>query len=304
MIAAAAPPKVSVKSRFFYAVLLALLLHVALIWNIKLTFSPPPLITSTALEIVLSQDTVNGFDDGDILTSVHQTGISEATERPELASLNTYHKYNVDPEAPLGEHPPTQTTPASTTATNNVGKFAPATKQATLMPVLGTTSPTNTPNPAASINTSDPAGDRKPIASAIKKKESTLRHSLNTSFTQETYENQSFGEKTPRKRQLMAGTKKTALESFYLDAWRRKVMAIGNLNHDQNLLGGLTLTVAIKTDGSIRDIRILESSGKPLLDDEAIRIVNMAAPFSSFPDEIKKDTDILEIVWTWKAKAK
>jgi protein TonB len=36
------------------------------------------------------------------------------------------------------------------------------------------------------------------------------------------------------------------------------------------------------------------------LDDAAIRIVRMAAPFAPFPPELRKDVDRLEIIRTWK----
>ena len=37
----------------------------------------------------------------------------------------------------------------------------------------------------------------------------------------------------------------------------------------------------------------------PVLDDAAKRIVQMASPYSPFPPDIRRDTDILEITRTW-----
>jgi protein TonB len=45
---------------------------------------------------------------------------------------------------------------------------------------------------------------------------------------------------------------------------------------------------------------VLHSSGHKILDDAAVRIVRMAAPFSPFPEEIRKETDILDITRTWQ----
>ncbi len=91
----------------------------------------------------------------------------------------------------------------------------------------------------------------------------------------------------------------------YMDAWRQKVERIGNLNYPdeakrRRLSGHLTLSVELKANGKVNKIEILESSGQQVLDDGAIRIVKMAAPFSEFPPEMRKETDILRIVRVWQ----
>lgn len=110
--------------------------------------------------------------------------------------------------------------------------------------------------------------------------------------------------KLPKRKAISASTKEYKYAS-YLDAWRRKVERIGNLNYpDQakrdSLYGNLVLHVAVKTDGSVEQIRVLHSSGHKILDDAAVRIVRLAAPFSPFPNEIRKETDILDITRTWQ----
>jgi protein TonB len=45
---------------------------------------------------------------------------------------------------------------------------------------------------------------------------------------------------------------------------------------------------------------VLRSSGFDVLDEAAVRIVELAAPFSPFPPDIKEDTDILDITRTWQ----
>lgn len=96
--------------------------------------------------------------------------------------------------------------------------------------------------------------------------------------------------------------------SYYFEAWRRKVERVGNLNYPEaararSLYGSLRLLVAIVPDGSLRDVRVLESSGHRVLDDAALRIVRLAAPFAPFPPEMRRDTDVLEIVRTWQFRA-
>lgn len=90
----------------------------------------------------------------------------------------------------------------------------------------------------------------------------------------------------------------------YVDNWRQKIERIGNLNYPQEakarkLYGSLQLTVAIKSDGEVESVEINRSSGQKILDQAAIRIVRLAAPFDRFPDNIRSDTDILHITRTW-----
>lgn len=90
----------------------------------------------------------------------------------------------------------------------------------------------------------------------------------------------------------------------YVESWRQKVEKIGNLNYpeqakSQKIYGQLRMTVSIRADGSIEDIEINQSSGHGVLDDAARRIVEMAAPYASFSDDMRKDTDILSITRTW-----
>ncbi|HEY6131634.1 MAG TPA: energy transducer TonB, partial [Halioglobus sp.] len=55
----------------------------------------------------------------------------------------------------------------------------------------------------------------------------------------------------------------------------------------------------IRQDGSLEDIKVLSSSGFAVLDEAAIKIVRMAAPYSPFPPELAATTDKLEIIRTW-----
>jgi protein TonB len=91
----------------------------------------------------------------------------------------------------------------------------------------------------------------------------------------------------------------------YLESWRRKVEKIGNLNYPdeakrRKLYGNLLMHVAVRADGSIEKISVRRSSGHRLLDDAAVRIVRMAAPFAPFPPEIREEVDVLDITRTWQ----
>jgi len=80
---------------------------------------------------------------------------------------------------------------------------------------------------------------------------------------------------------------------------------VGNINYPdearkRKLSGSLILDVALNPDGSINQITLRRSSGHKVLDDAAVRIVNLASPYAPFPENIRKDTDILHITRTWQ----
>jgi protein TonB len=110
-------------------------------------------------------------------------------------------------------------------------------------------------------------------------------------------------QKIPRRKHIGAQAREYRF-ARYVEDWRMKVERIGNLNYPeaaraQKLYGSLLITVGIKADGSIESIQVDKGSGKKILDAAAVRIVQLAAPFSSFPPEIRRDTDILYITRTW-----
>ena len=108
----------------------------------------------------------------------------------------------------------------------------------------------------------------------------------------------------PRKKFISASTKEYEYAA-YMDAWRRKVERVGNLNYPEeakklNLSGSLQLDVALNKDGTINQITIRRSSGEKVLDDAAIKIVELAAPYAKFPKNIENQVDILHILRTWQ----
>jgi protein TonB len=45
---------------------------------------------------------------------------------------------------------------------------------------------------------------------------------------------------------------------------------------------------------------VLRPSGQKVLDDAAVRIVELAAPYAPLPPDMRADIDILHITRTWK----
>ena len=109
----------------------------------------------------------------------------------------------------------------------------------------------------------------------------------------------------PRKYTLSSASARKSHEASYLDSWRRRVEAVGNINYpikarQQQVYGNVRMLISLNASGQISEIRIIQSSGESLLDQAAVDIVNLAAPFEPFPEELKAEADILEIVRTFR----
>lgn len=110
-------------------------------------------------------------------------------------------------------------------------------------------------------------------------------------------------QKRPRRRFIGARTQEFRF-ARYIEDWRSKVERVGELNYpqaarDQKIYGSLVVTVSIKSDGVLEKIEINRSSGQKILDDAAVHIVRLSAPFAPFSADISKDTDVLSITRTW-----
>ena len=115
-------------------------------------------------------------------------------------------------------------------------------------------------------------------------------------------EHQAYQER-PKRKFIGARTSEYRF-AHYIDNWRQKIERIGNLNYPEEakarrIYASLQLTVAIKSDGEVESVEVNRSSGHKFLDQAAIRIVRLSAPYERFPDNIRKDTDILHITRTW-----
>ena len=98
---------------------------------------------------------------------------------------------------------------------------------------------------------------------------------------------------------------KASPEAFYLESWKRKIEAVGNLNYPakakaEGIYGRLRVLVSIYPNGQLKEARILSSSGHPVLDQAALNIIDLASPFAPFPTALRKESDLLEIVRVWE----
>lgn len=90
----------------------------------------------------------------------------------------------------------------------------------------------------------------------------------------------------------------------YLDRWRRRVERVGNANFPEQFLGNLshgrpTLEVLIGLDGHLEDIVVRRSSGDRALDQAALKILRLAAPFEPLPSHITAEYQALRFAYEW-----
>lgn len=152
----------------------------------------------------------------------------------------------------------------------------------------------------------EPAAEDPPLVTNLSDAQALLARSLEIARLEA--EQQALAEqyaKRPRVRTISTLTAKASDDAFYLRQWQEKIERVGNLNYPErirreNLTGRLRVLVALNPDGSVKEAQILKSSGHPVLDEAALEIVRLAAPFAPFPRSIRERTDILEIIRTWQ----
>jgi protein TonB len=110
---------------------------------------------------------------------------------------------------------------------------------------------------------------------------------------------------TPRQTYVRGANAREFRFASYMDAWRTKVERLGNLNYPEEAVrhgisGALLMDVAINPDGSLHSVRVLRTSGHKVLDEAAVRIVKLAAPYPPLSEDILQDTDILHIPRVWQ----
>ena len=109
--------------------------------------------------------------------------------------------------------------------------------------------------------------------------------------------------KRPNRKFVSASTREYEYAS-YLRAWVDRVERIGNLNYPdearrRRLEGQVVISVAIRRDGTVERAEVVDSSGQPLLDQAALRIVRLAEPYPPLP-ATAEEVDVLHVTRTWQ----
>ncbi|GAA3926981.1 TonB family protein [Litoribacillus peritrichatus] len=277
-------PNVSSSDRLGFTVFLAVAFHLILIMGLgfealKATNKP------TTIEVTLAKfEHVKEPDNADFLAQINQQGSGQDIDKAQ--KLTTTEK------APIQDA--------------KIHKASPELEMAPVAPVDQQEQQAVQAQPTPEVVTSTVA--KKPINQPEQPKSTKrlLQRSLEiASLEAELDYQQQVMTRSPRIRTITTTSTKRAVDAYYVKSWLDKVERIGNLNYPEKarkkaIFGDLRLMVTLLPNGTLKTIRVLESSGHKILDDAAIRIVRLAAPFAPFPDELAKDTDELEIIRTWR----
>ncbi|EWC42160.1 TonB family protein [Pseudomonas stutzeri] len=268
--------------RLGFTLFLAAALHLALILGLGFTLSEPKQISKT-LEITLATfKSEEKPKEADFLAQDNQqgSGTLEHKASPKTTEQAPFQDTEVRKVAPPAAPPQsTRSEPAKTAV-------ATRSPQPEKTEVRQQAQPQ--PKPQAA-----PAFDSSQLSAEIASLEAELAQDV------ERYA------KRPRvSRQNSAATMRD-ISAWYRDEWRKKVERIGNLNYPdearrQQIYGSLRMLVTINRDGTVQELRVIESSGQPVLDDAALRIVRLAAPFAPFTGELAQKFDQVEIIRTWR----
>lgn len=266
-------------TRFRNAVLLALALHAALVLGVSFN-ADNTRDYAPQIEVTLANNPASAApEDARLIAQSNQEGSGNEARMDQLSSQNNLPTHAPEQQTALMQSPQEQTD-LQQDVLSTTAMARPIVKNDKVKPV----------QPENRLDGVSQEVDR------LNQEIASLEAALD--------ENKQMYADRPRVRRLTASSAKQSVDAAYLLDWRRRLEAVGNQYYPQasvryGIYGELRMLVVIRDDGSLEDIRVLSSSGYAVLDEAAIKIVRMAAPFSPFPPELKATTDKLEIVRTW-----
>lgn len=262
--------------RLGFAMFLAVAVHALLIFGVAFTShvakQPPP-----TLDITLSRYAdVNSPDEADFLAENNQQGSGDQQQKKEVTTTKKAKQQDTD--------------------INNAG--APQQQQEQLAESGGAQVITsNQPGAQQSKQeTKAQTGSTAPLPPALMAEFKSLQAKL--------AQQEQIYSKIPKTLRLTSASTKATDHAAYMLYWIERIEVIGNENYPEEarrkkIYGDLRMAVTLLPDGSVFDVEILSSSGQRVLDQAAVRIVRLAAPYGAFPKALQK-WDRLEIIRTWR----
>lgn len=318
-------PQIGPDDRFAMTLCMAIIAHAMLILGVSFAPDPSPDSSFQSLEVILvPEKSVTTPEDADLLAQANLQGGGDddqsdppaapvkapiPAQTADIASSPAPPVKPVPTPAPIAPAP-APARPASTTA--------PADAEANVEQLLSARTP------VATLAEADEKPAERPEASMLEAVDAepappqpaietpalpTAAQLLTRSFALASLNaelQQRLDSKAKRlKRKYISANTREFRYAAYMEAWRAKVERVGNINYPdearvRQLSGNLLLDVSLNADGSVIEITVRRSSGHKVLDDAAIRIVELASPFAAFPDDIREEVDILHITRTWK----
>ena len=315
MTAAALRAEITPDDRLALTVFIAIVLHAMIVLGISFAPDPGGDPRFEALEIILVPErSPKAPEEADLLAQANLEGggDADASARPATPVKAPLPSYTAaiaaappPPQEPIPVPAAREPPPAAAEGAAAVEeKLVQEAEHATLALPARREAPTKAVAPAA-VDAPEPEQqvevrpDPLPTAAQLLTRSFALA-SLNAELQQRL----DSRAKRPRQKYISANTKEYRYAA-YMEAWRAKVERIGNINYPdearlRQLSGSLLLDVALTPDGQVQEITVRHSSGQKVLDDAAVRIVELASPFAPFPDDIRREVDVLHVTRTWR----
>ncbi|MDI1301491.1 MAG: TonB family protein [bacterium] len=279
-----APAAVSTSDRLSFTVFVAVMLHVILVFGV--VFSAPKVHLPQVMEVTLAQHRSHDADkNADYLGDANQRG-SGSLDKAALITSPHQSRFH---DNTINDIQPEESLSASRASTAEHKQVITTTGKST------TYSDTRK---SEKLRQEQNEVRQAQLAMAWQSDEiSSLEARL-------AAKKQAYA-KRPRVRAVSSVSTRYDRDAAYVDAFRARVEEIGNKNYPASarqkmIFGNVRLMVWIDATGHVKKIDVLKSSGHQILDDAARQSVRLAEPFQPFPAAIRQDTDILQIIRTWK----
>ena len=275
-------PRVRPADRLGFTLFVASLAHIALILGLGFGLDDPAQV-SKSLEITLASfKSEDKPKDADFIAQDNQQGSGTLEHK---ASPKTTE------QAPFQDSEVRKVTPPATPQ-------QPATRQEAPKAAVATRAPQ--PQQAPVRREELAPAPQRPQVHFDREQLSTEIASLEADLARDVQEYA----RRPKVHRLNAASTMRDKGVWYKEEWRKKIERIGNLNYPdearrQRIYGSLRLLVTINRDGTLYEVQVLESSGHSVLDQAAMRIVRLAAPYAPFSGDLA-EFDRLEIIRTWR----
>jgi protein TonB len=279
-VAAPPPPQIGDSERLGATVVLSMIVHGLLVLGLGFALDDAAPVLPT-LDVILTQvQTPLTPAQADFLAQANNQGGGEhdKSSRPS------------EPQIGIADRPTPGVATQPLRRQNPAPQPPPETRVITaLRSEANTPHALDTPPP---VDPTDPTGRAK-----IDRDMEMARRAAEIQLRSEAYA------KRPKRKFVSASTKEYAYAG-YMRQWVDRVQRVGNLNYPDEArrrrIGGLlVISVAIRRDGSVEKMVIVESSHIPMLDDAALRIVKLAEPYAPLP-KTKEEIDILHVTRTWQ----
>ncbi|MGH8583689.1 MAG: TonB family protein [Gammaproteobacteria bacterium] len=306
------PSPVGPGDRLALTICFAVIVHAVVILGV--TFKPPEVQASRfrSLDVILVHNrALEKVEDAEVLAQVSAAGggDNEDNVRPATPFRAPFPEERADIAAapPPGQVSALERSVQREPVRDLVKQTPLPAPRAAPEPVVSTVAQMEATSKPLPVEAAAPATDSAPAESAETSGASSSlvsRSLAMASLNAEIAQRLEARAKRPRRKYIAATTQEYKYAA-YMEAWRAKVERIGNLNYPEKarrnrLTGSLILDVALKPNGSIAEISVRRPSGFRVLDEAAIRIVKLAAPYGRFPADIRRETDLLHITRTWQ----